>query len=82
MQNQEVVNLLKIRGSLGYTGSQNFGAYQAIPTYKYITDSNYKGEIGMILSGLANKDLQWQQQCDERFADGYFGGAFYRFFYL
>lgn len=64
MQNQEVVNLLKIRGSLGYTGSQNFGAYQAIPTYKYITDSNYKGEIGMILSGLANKDLQWQQQYD------------------
>ncbi len=64
MQDQTVVNLLKIRGSIGYTGSQNFGAYQAIPTYRYITDSNYKGEIGMILSGLANKDLQWQQQYD------------------
>lgn len=64
MQQQTVVNLLKIRGSVGYTGSQNFGAYQAIPTYRYITDSNYKGEIGMILGGLANEDLQWQQQYD------------------
>lgn len=64
MQNQSVVNLFKIRGSLGYTGSQNFSAYQAIPAYNYITDSNYKGEIGMILAGLANEDLKWQQQYD------------------
>ena len=64
MQQQEVVNLLKIRGSLGYTGSQNFSAYQAIPAYNYITDSNYKGEIGMILAALANEDLKWQQQYD------------------
>lgn len=64
MQQQEVVNLLKLRGSMGYTGSQNFSAYQAVPAYNYITDSNYKGEIGMILAALANEDLKWQQQYD------------------
>ena len=54
----------KIRASMGYTGSQNFSAYQAIATYEYITDKTYNGEIGAILKGLANDGLRWQQQYD------------------
>lgn len=55
---------LKLRGSIGYTGSQNFGAYQAIPSYKYVTDNVYDGNLGMVLAGLANENLKWQRQYD------------------
>lgn len=54
----------KIRASIGYTGSQNFSAYQAIATYEYITDKTYNGDLGAILKGIANDRLQWQQQYD------------------
>ena len=31
------INRLKIRGSYGLTGSQNYNPYQAMTTYKYLT---------------------------------------------
>lgn len=59
------VDLFKIRGSLGYTGSQNVDAYMAIATYGYFTDRTYNGgDLGLYLMGVANDKLQWQQQYD------------------
>ncbi len=63
-KNITYVDLLKIRASLGYTGSQNFNSYQAISTYSYLTDKTYNGDMGVILLGLANDHLQWQQVYD------------------
>lgn len=57
----KVVNRLKLRGSAGITGSQNFSAYQSLSTYQYYTDDRYFNWNGAYLLGLGNKDLQWQQ---------------------
>jgi TonB-linked SusC/RagA family outer membrane protein len=55
---------LKIRGSIGSTGSQNFSSYQSIATYKYVLDRVYQNYLGAYLMGLANDDLKWQQKMD------------------
>jgi TonB-linked SusC/RagA family outer membrane protein len=57
----KVINRLKIRGSAGITGSQNFKAYQALSTYSYYTNDRYFNWLGSYLLGLGNEDLQWQQ---------------------
>ena len=64
MKTLTFVNLLKMRASIGYTGSQNFNSYQAISTYTYITKKTYNGDMGVTLLGLANDHLQWQQLLD------------------
>jgi len=61
MQDNKVVNRLKLRGSMGITGSQNFNAYQALSTYAYYTNDRYYNWLGSYLMGLGNEDLQWQQ---------------------
>ena len=55
---------LKIRGSVGTTGSQSFNSYQAQLLYNYYTDRNYQGMSGVYLEALANEDLKWQQKFD------------------
>lgn len=61
-ENSPVVDRLKLRGSLGITGSQEFNSYQALSTYRYYTDDRYYGWLGSYLLGLGNEDLQWQQK--------------------
>lgn len=56
------INRLKLRGSLGVTGSQNFTAYQALSTYGYYTDDRYYSWTGAYLMGLGNESLKWQQK--------------------
>lgn len=56
----EVLNQLKIRASIGQTGSQlssNSGAYTS---YQYITNNKYMNWTGAQLTGLGNSDLTWQ----------------------
>lgn len=60
-KDNKIVNRLKLRGSAGITGSQNFNAYQALSTYSYYTDQRYFNWMGAYLLGLGNPDLQWQQ---------------------
>ena len=62
---QQVVTYLKIRGSVGRTGSQNFNSYQALSTYSYITDKTYNGDMGVIQMALANPNLRWQYQLEK-----------------
>ncbi len=62
LKNNEYINRLKIRSSLGTTGSQQgFSAYQSLSTYKYYIDDRYYIWNGSYLLGLGNKDLKWQQ---------------------
>lgn len=60
----KVVNLLKLRGSIGYSGSQSFDAYQAIPTYQYHSQYYYNGGNGAYLQAFPNTKLQWQAKYD------------------
>jgi TonB-linked SusC/RagA family outer membrane protein len=59
-----VITQLKLRGSMGYTGSQNFNSYQGMLLYNYYTNASYQGMLGTYLKGLANNNLQWQQRYD------------------
>ncbi len=62
LKGKDKINFLKVRGSVGTTGSQTFNAYQSISTYRYFTDDRYFNWIGAQLMGLGNNDLQWQQK--------------------
>jgi TonB-linked SusC/RagA family outer membrane protein len=59
-----VFDMLKIRGSIGSTGSQNFNPYQAMATYTFFTNSTYDNISGTYLSALANNNLRWQEKID------------------
>jgi hypothetical protein len=55
---------LKLRGSLGSTGNQNFNTNASIATYSYYLDSFYQGNIGSYLENMANSYLQWESKFD------------------
>lgn len=59
-----IFDMLKVRGSIGTTGSQNFNPYQAMATYNFFTSSTYDNISGAYLSALANEDLRWQEKVD------------------
>lgn len=57
------ITLLKLRYSLGYTGTQNFNPYQARAKYSY-SGTFYDGRMGATLMGLPNTKLKWQKVYD------------------
>ena len=64
--NSNIIKLLKLRYSLGYTGTQNFNPYQAKSKYTYGEDY-YDGHQGATLMALANTGLKWQKVYDNNF---------------
>lgn len=60
MEKQDVVNNLRIRGSYGETGSQQFSPYQALSTFRSYTGMRYITWNGAELMGLGNEKLKWQ----------------------
>lgn len=64
LSGQEWLDQLKVRASIGYTGSQNFNPYQAMATYRYFTNAEYDNIVGAYLMGMANDKLKWQQTRD------------------
>lgn len=64
MRNLRFISLLKLRGSTGTSGTQNFDPYQAISSYSYNTSQSYNGDLGLLLLSLANPNLKWQQVQD------------------
>lgn len=60
MVDNKVINNLRLRGSIGDTGSQQFEAYKALSTFKYYTDRNYLIWNAAELMGLGNENLKWQ----------------------
>jgi len=57
---KDVLNHLKLRGSVGQTGSQLSSNSGAFTSYSYITDNKYMNWVGANLTGLGNPDLTWQ----------------------
>lgn len=51
---------MKLRGSVGSTGTTNFSADQALTKYEYSNDSEYNGTYGAVLMGYGNPSLKWQ----------------------
>lgn len=63
MENVAWIERIKLRASTGYTGSQGFNSYEAVPTMDYYQES-YNGQLGAYLLGLANPKLAWQRKYD------------------
>ena len=65
MEGASFVDLLKIRGSIGTTGGQNFNPYQSMTMYSYndsrISGISYTGYMGVLLKAFGNKNLKWQK---------------------
>lgn len=57
----DYVSNLRLRGSYGITGSQNFAAYQANQIYQYFTSDRYLNFSGAYLLDMGNETLKWQQ---------------------
>lgn len=55
---------LKLRGSVGLTGNQNFLANYSVPTYLFINHQGYAGLTGAYLKNMPNPDLKWEQRMD------------------
>ncbi|MGN0068881.1 MAG: SusC/RagA family TonB-linked outer membrane protein [Prevotella sp.] len=64
MKGNKDFDRLKLRGSVGYTGSQGFNAYQSLATYTYVLSQTYDGFLGANLVAMPNKDLKWQRKLD------------------
>lgn len=61
LRNTDLFQLLKLRASVGNPGNQNFAAYQSFSTYKFNGWMTNVFGAGVILNGLGNKDLGWQE---------------------
>lgn len=64
LKDNSVFRQLKVRGSLGSTGNQNFNSNNSIATYQYYQQSLYQGFPGSYLTNMANPDLQWESKFD------------------
>ena len=54
------VDMLRLRGSYGHTGSVKFDSYQAVSTYFYSINYLHYAGVGAVPIGMANPDLTWQ----------------------
>lgn len=66
LHNEEIfkkdwLDLLKLRGSMGYTGKVSFASYQALTTYRYNNGLDYLNGIGAIPITIGNSDLKWER---------------------
>ena len=61
MQDNDFFSLMKLRGSVGNPGNQNFSAYQAFSTYKFNGWMTNVFGTGVILNALGNAELSWQE---------------------
>lgn len=61
MEDLKFVNFLKVRGSIGTTGDQNFPPYMALSTYNYFGDQFYLNQLSAYLVGYGNSALGWQK---------------------
>ena len=61
MAASDFFSLLKLRGSVGNPGNQNFSAYQAFSTYKFNGWMTNVFGTGVILNALGNAGLSWQE---------------------
>lgn len=54
------INRLKLTANIGTTGGEEFNAYQALTTYKYISNTRYANYSAAEIKALGNENLKWQ----------------------
>lgn len=58
-------NMLKIRGSIGNPGNQNFGSFSAITTYQFNNWLLNNFGTGLLVSAFGDPNLEWQRTLDK-----------------
>lgn len=58
------ITQLKIRGSAGSSGNQNYTSNVALPIYTYYSSAYYNGFTGAALNNMANPELGWEEKMD------------------
>ena len=58
--NNDIVNILKLKGSFGSNGNSRLGSQEAQGLYSYSQSNNYMGESGAAVSASANPGLSWE----------------------
>lgn len=66
-QNQNWLNFLKLRFSIGNPGNQNFDAYISMNVYRYATGYPNPFGVSAIVSTWGNNDLDWQKTIDQNY---------------
>ncbi|HEY8388168.1 MAG TPA: TonB-dependent receptor, partial [Parasegetibacter sp.] len=62
LRNSNTINMLRLRASTGFTGSQNYNPNQSLMMFDYIRDDYYfRNNAGAVLMSLGNADLKWQR---------------------
>ncbi len=64
LKNFEGVRQLKIRGSLGSTGNQNFLTNKSLTVNKYYLEDRYASQIGSYAANMENPQLKWEEKMD------------------
>lgn len=59
MEGQDIINLLKVRGSYGETGNAQIGDYQTLGLYNF--SSQYAGYPAATPAQLGNNNLTWEK---------------------
>jgi len=59
------LNLLKIRGSIGNPGNQNFDDYISMRVYRYNNENRNPFGSSVILNNFGNSGLKWQKTLDK-----------------
>jgi TonB-linked SusC/RagA family outer membrane protein len=60
------IDLLKIRGDVGYTGNENLGQFSSVSIYSIQPGLNNFGQ-GLELSSLGNANLAWQKTLQQSY---------------
>lgn len=60
------IDLLKIRGDIGYTGNENLGQFSSVSIYSIQPGLNNFGQ-GLDLSSLGNANLAWQKTLQQSY---------------
>ena len=58
------IRQLKLRGSVGSSGNQNFTSNTSLPVYRYYSQAYYLGYAGAYLGNMENPSLGWEEKMD------------------
>jgi len=64
VKNRKWVNQLRLRGSIGNPGNQNFNDYISMRIYRYNNENRNPFGTSTIISSMGNRNLQWQTTLD------------------
>lgn len=64
LKNFEGIRQLKVRGSLGSTGNQNFLTNKSLTVNKYYLEDRYATQIGSYAANMENPQLKWEEKMD------------------